>query len=185
MFLVNNGVFMFKESELKILNYLSLSESGEGFISQIAREIELSKGEVSKSVKTLKRAGLVRSRMSGRNMVCSVERSSPVFIRLRIAFNILEIMPAVAAFREYAEKIILFGSCAAGTDTDDSDIDILIITREQEKVLMMAGDVNLPRPVKWIIKTPQEYVVLADKEEVLFEEISRGIVLHEAMDEDS
>ena len=55
---------MLKASELKILNYLSLSESGEGFISQIARGTGLSKGEVSKSVKTLKQGGFVRSRIS-------------------------------------------------------------------------------------------------------------------------
>ena len=63
---------MLKASELKILNYLSLSDNGEGFISQIARETGLSKGEVSKSMKTLKQGGFVRSRMSGRNMICSV-----------------------------------------------------------------------------------------------------------------
>ena len=47
---------MLKASELKILNYLSLSESGEGFISQIARGTGLTRGEVSKSVKTLNKA---------------------------------------------------------------------------------------------------------------------------------
>lgn len=35
---------MLKESELKILDYLTASSEGKGFISQIARDIGMSKG---------------------------------------------------------------------------------------------------------------------------------------------
>ncbi len=160
---------MFRESELKILNYLSLAEGGEGFISQIARAIGLSKAEVSKSVKALKQAGLVRSRMSGKNMICTADISSQLISRLRVAFNILEFMPELAVIREHSERILLFGSCASGQDTHNSDIDILVIARQKEKAQRAAGDINLHRPVKWIIKTPQEYIVLSEKEKVLFE----------------
>ncbi len=176
---------MLKESELKVLDYLSLSREGEGFISQIARNIGLSKGEVSKSVKLLKQCGFVQSKMSGRNMVCSVNRHSPVIIRLRITFNLLQVVPKVDVLRKHAEKIVLFGSCAQGTDTLDSDIDILIIARDKEKISKMTRLVKSPRRVQWVIKTPQEYVVLINREKVFSEEIDSGIVLYEANDEKS
>ena len=55
-----------KEPELKILDYLTASAEGRGFISQIAR--------------------------------------------LRTVFNLLEIVPKIAALQKCADKIILFGS---------------------------------------------------------------------------
>ena len=171
---------MLKESELKILDYLTASPEGHGFVSQIARDIGLSKGEVSKAVKVLKDCGLVYSEQSGRNMVCRVDRRLPVFARLRTAFNLIEITSKMAALRNFADKIVLFGSCAQGTDTAKSDIDILVITRDKAKVDKVARAIKLSRPVQWVIKTPQEYAVLNSKEKVFAGEISKGIVLWEA-----
>ena len=101
---------MLKESELKVLNHLSLALEGKGFISQIARDIGLSKGEVSKAVKVLKQGGFVRVELSGRNVVCSVERRLPVVSRLRMAFNLLEIMPKIEVLHRHVDKVVLFGS---------------------------------------------------------------------------
>ena len=171
---------MFKESELKILDHLTASPEGEGFISQIARDIGLSKGEVSKAVKVLKDCGFVYSEQSGRNMVCRVDRRLPVFACLRTSFNLIQVMSKIADLRKYSDKIILFGSCAQGTDTTDSDIDLLVITRDKQRADKAARTVKLSRPVQWVIKTPQEYVVLNSKEKVFAGEISKGIVLWEA-----
>ncbi len=171
---------MLKESELKILDYLTASSEGRGFISQIARDTGLSKGEVSKAVKVLKDCGLVHSEQSGRNMVCFIDRRLPVFTRLRAAFNLLEIVPKAAVLQKCVDKIVLFGSCAEGTDTADSDIDLLVITRDKIKTDKVAQKIKLSRPVQWVIKTPQEYVVLNSKEKVFAGEISQGIVLWEA-----
>lgn len=171
---------MLKESELKVLDHLSRSSEGKGFISQIARDIGMSKGEVSKAVKVLKHDGLVRSQLSGRNVVCFVDRTSPVMTRLRTAFNLLEVIPKVEVLQKYAEKIVMFGSCAVGVDTSDSDIDLFVITRDKEKLNGLVQKIRLSRPVQWVIKTPQEYVIFNNKEKVFAEEIARGIVLWEA-----
>ena len=171
---------MLKESELKILDYLTASSEGKGFISQIARDIGISKGEVSKAVKVLKEWGLVSSEQNGRNMVCFIDRRLPVFPRLRTAFNLFEIMPKVAALQKWADKIVLFGSCAQGMDTADSDIDLLVITRDKTKADKVSRKIKLSRPVQWVIKTPQEYVILNSKEKVFAGEISKGIILWEA-----
>ncbi len=169
-----------KQSELKILDYLTASSQGGGFISQIARDTGISKGEVSKAVKVLKGCGLVDSEQNGRNMVCRVDRRLSVFARLRTTFNLIEIMSKIAGLRKYADKIILFGSCAQGTDTADSDIDLLVVTRDKQKADKAAQAIKLSRPVQWVIKMPQEYVVLNSKEKVFAGEIGKGIVLWEA-----
>ena len=158
---------------------MTLSSDGKGFISQIARDVGISKGEVSKAVKVLKECGLVRSSQNGRNMVCFVDRRLPVFARLRTAFNLFEIVPKIVVLQECADKIVLFGSCGQGTDTVDSDIDLLVIARDKIKADKAARKIKLSRPVQWVIKTPQEYVVMNSKERVFAGEISQGIILWE------
>ena len=171
---------MLKQSELKILDYLTASVDGKGFISQIARDICISKGEVSKAVKVLKSYGFVNSEQNGRNMVCYVDRRLPFFAKLRLAFNLMEIMSKIVVLKKTVDKIVLFGSCAQGIDTVESDIDILVIARDKIKTDKTARAIKLSRPIQWVIKTPQEYVVMNSKEKVFVGEISKGIVLWEA-----
>lgn len=175
-------LFMLRESELLVLNRLTLDPEGKGFVSQIGRDIGRSKGEVSKAVKELKQCGLVRTELAGRNMICSIDRRSPVFAQLRRTFNLLEVMPKVVMLRKCSDKIVLFGSCAQGTDTTQSDIDLLVITRDKPKAQRAVQGIKFPRPVQWVIKTPQEYVILNGKEPVFAEELSRGILLWEVPD---
>jgi predicted nucleotidyltransferase/biotin operon repressor len=170
---------MLKESELKVLDHVILSPEGKGFISQIARDIGISKSEVSKAVKVLKQSGLVRAEPNGRNVVCSIDRGSPVITRLRIAFNLLEIAPKIEPLRKYTDKIILFGSCAQGTDTFNSDVDLFVIARDKAKINKLTRKIELSRPIQWVVRTPQEYVVLNARERVFAQEIGRGIVLRD------
>ncbi len=170
---------MFKESELQVLNYLTLDPDGGGFVSQIARDIGMSKGEVSKAVKNLKAAGFVQTELKGRNMVCSVDRRLPTVAKLRIGFNLLEIVPKIATLKKCSDKIVLFGSCAQGADTKESDIDILVITRDKIKATKIAQGIKLSRPAQWVIKTPQEYVILNSKEPVFAKELAGGTTLLE------
>jgi predicted nucleotidyltransferase/biotin operon repressor len=171
---------MLKQSELKILDYLTASAEGKGFISQIARDIGMSKGEVSKAVKVLKCCGLVDSEQHGRNMVCRIDRRLPVFSRLRTVVNLIDVMSKTASLRTYADKIVLFGSCAQGTDTTDSDIDLLVVTRDMAKATKATQGIKFSRPVQWVIRTPQEYVVMNSEEKLFAGEIRKGIVLWEA-----
>ncbi|MBF0483113.1 MAG: nucleotidyltransferase domain-containing protein [Candidatus Omnitrophica bacterium] len=170
---------MLKESELKILNYLTLDEDGAEFVSQIARDVGISKGEVSKAIQVLKHGGFVKTELKGRNMVCSVKRTSVVSQKLRMAFNLLEVMPKLESLKKYALKIVLFGSCAQGVDIAKSDIDIFVITKDKIEINKAVQKIKFSRPAQWIVKTPQEYVILNIKERVFAEEIGKGITLWE------
>ena len=91
----------------------------------------------------------------------------------------MEVLSKIAGLRKYAHKVILFGSCAQGTDTAESDIDLLVIARDKRKAEKAARTIRLSRPIQWVIKTPQEYVVMNSNEKVFTGEISQGIVLWE------
>lgn len=170
---------MLIQPELKLLDFLTLRAGSQIGVRQIARETGLGKSTVSRAVQTLEQYSFVRCEMQGRNKLVSVEKDSEKVARLRVAFNLLDIEPALLGLKEVSRKIILFGSCAKGLDTAESDIDIAIITSQKDAALRIANKIKLSRPIQWVMKTPAEYVVLNSKEAAFAREIGQGIVLWE------
>ncbi len=85
----------------------------------------------------------------------------------------------------YAAQVIVYGSYANGTETDESDIDLLVIVPTNEKYLdRMATVRRLIReekrgiPVSPLVITPEELKIRIEKGDQFIQEIlSRGIEL--------
>ena len=86
------------------------------------------------------------------------------------------------------EKIILFGSYAHGTATDDSDVDLLVImprTRERGERMSVRIRHAVPRdfPLDLLVRTPAEISKRLRWGDFFLREImERGEVLYEAND---
>ena len=83
------------------------------------------------------------------------------------------------------QKIILFGSHSWGTPTDDSDVDLLVITRFEGKPWRFAFEIRdriKPTiPLDLMVRTPEQLQERLEKNDILLIEIvSRGTVLYEA-----
>ncbi len=83
------------------------------------------------------------------------------------------------------ERIILFGSYAAGTPRDDSDVDLLVILPFEgnavHKAVEILNAVDPSFPVDLLVRTPEEVRRrLALNDFFLREVIERGLVLHES-----
>lgn len=53
--------------------------------------------------------------------------------------------PLILNLRKLTTRIILFGSCATGEDTSESDIDIFIVSEQKQKTLRVLEQTNLGR----------------------------------------
>jgi len=87
------------------------------------------------------------------------------------------------AFR--AERVILFGSHAQGTASEDSDVDLLVILPFQgsavEQAVQMRLAVNVPFAVDLLVRTPRmvrERLAMGDA--FLRDILQHGKVLYEA-----
>lgn len=84
------------------------------------------------------------------------------------------------------QKIILFGSCANGTPTEDSDLDLLIIKDsdlpariQNRKVRKMLSDLKIPVDV--IVKTAKEFETYKDIiGTIIYPANKFGIVIYES-----
>ena len=98
--------------------------------------------------------------------------------------TILNIGQLIGKLKQACRLIILYGSCASGTNIEDSDLDLLVITGNKAGVLD-AIDKFSPRDrygyseIKPVIKSPAEWAGLEAKDPVFFRELQRGIILFE------
>ena len=167
---------MLEKAEWKVLDFVTLADKPV-FVSEIARKTGLGKSSVSRALGVLKNYDFLKYSKQGSAVFCEADRGSPALAKIRVALNLVEIEPKITALKKISNKIVLFGSCSNGSDTDKSDIDILVITAEKTKVVKAVQNITFSRPAQWVIKTPQEYVVLNHKERVFAEELAKGIIL--------
>ena len=87
----------------------------------------------------------------------------------------------------HPERVILFGSFAYGTPTEDSDVDVLVIMPHEGESVHKAVEIRLkvspPFPVDILVRTPEkvrERLNMGD--DFMLEILEEGKVLYEADD---
>ena len=172
-----------KPLAMDILLHLSRSPGREFYLREVSRVTGGSLGGCHNSLKELRELGLVISRKSGRNLYFKVNDANPAIRHFKIFMNILELNALANSLSQISTKLVLFGSCATGDDTNDSDTDIMIVTDEPGKARELCNAFRAPRKVQAIIFTPAQLLISRDKDPAFHAEIDKGIVLHKSQDE--
>lgn len=170
------------EISIRILAAMADETEREFYQREIARLAGVSIGATSQTLRKLFETGLVTSRKSGRMMFYRYNLHNPVAKQLKILLNVDAVDGMVQELRDYAERIILFGSYAAGTNVKTSDIDLFILTGNGKKATEITsayGD-KLGRKVSPIVVNANEFRKLRSEDTALYERVNRGIILWEA-----
>ena len=175
----------FQHNPMAIMSYLSLYRKKEPLYgSKIASAVGLSVGSVSEILRQLAEIGVVQINPVGRTMSCSVEDGHPLLKSLRVFENQLMLEPLVSNIKHDVRQIILFGSCAAGEDLIDSDIDLFILSDETDAIREKVSDFLGEREINLVVVNSMELTVMETDDKVFLSEIRKGITLWEADRED-
>jgi predicted nucleotidyltransferase len=100
---------------------------------------------------------------------------------MKILSNVWALRPFVQGLGESARKVILFGSCAEGTDIARSDIDVLILTDEKRQAKERVSSFNRKseRQIVPVIVDMEEFTIMIYEHRPFFEILERGIALWE------
>lgn len=162
----------------KILDFLSKNPRSSFYSAQIAMETRLSKGGTNQALHQMAKEGLLRAEKKGRMIFYNANPKSAIVKQYKILKNVSMLEPVIEKAKEFSERIVLFGSCAQGEDTEESDVDIFVVSGSEEKVRnLILWQSRLKRKIQIIIKSPQEYISFDKKEPVLYNEIKKGIIL--------
>jgi len=167
-------------SHQKVLSFLLNHPSRSYMEKEIAKAAKVSKSAVNEALKELAKDKLILQEKRGRMSFYSVDLNDPLIRRLKSTENVSLLMPLVEQLKKISQKIILFGSFAEGTDIEDSDIDLFVLSNQPESAQRIIQKSSLSEKIQPVIKKQVEFIVLDKKKPLFYQEIEKGIILWEA-----
>jgi len=166
---------------LKVLEFFFSNSMKEFHERDIVRKARISKGSANKILRHLADSALLQREKKGRMVFYRLNTGNPVVRHLKILNNLWTLRKFVEETKERAKRVILFGSCAEGTDVMESDIDIFILTKEKKAVKESVSRFNQKseRKISPIILDVDEFMKMKREDRPLYERIDRGVVLWE------
>jgi predicted nucleotidyltransferase len=183
--IVHNNEHMFKNMNvlatpsLETLIFLGRHPRNSYYVRELSRLLSISTGSASAQLRHLQEAGLITSEQKGRTLLFRAAISHPVVREAKIFATLLELSSLVSADVSPVLRMILFGSCAVGEDSAESDIDLYIESTDRPviKALLARAESGLSRKISPIIVSPDEALQLRTRDRPLFERIQAGKIL--------
>lgn len=178
MFSVMN---VFSRSVLLLILYLGRRYRNGYYVRELAREVGIGVGSASESLRFLEEVGFVSVEERGRLRIYKADMGSFLLQEFKVLFTLLELNPLISCLKDESSLIILFGSCAVGEDTVDSDIDIFIEAKNKKLVAETIDSFQKKseRQVSPLIMNSYEFRELKAKDKPLYERIINGKIIHE------
>jgi len=175
----NLGKYIFTTATQKILDFLA-GLSGEQFTEkEIAKATGVKKSAVNLALRELVSQKIIIKEKVGRTSLYNADGDNYVVKEIKVLRNILEISPLLEKLKPVSRKIILFGSAAKGENTNESDIDLFILTNDPALVRKIISYSSLKNKIQLIVKTLKEMFLINKKKPLFFQEIEKGRVLYE------
>lgn len=176
--------FRLTSLKTRALILLARSPGRSYYLREIARELESSPGGIHPVLNELSSDNLIKSKTKGRNKYFSINSDNPAVKHFKIFYTVQEIMELIEKVMSRSQRIILYGSCATGNDTQDSDIDLFIVSQAASEVNRKLTGKNINgREVKAVVKKPHEFIKLKEKDRGFYRELEEGMVLWRSKNE--
>ncbi|MFO8016519.1 MAG: nucleotidyltransferase domain-containing protein [Candidatus Woesearchaeota archaeon] len=172
------------KTELVILDYLSKKQGDGSYGRQISKDTGISAGAASQGLRNLEKKGVIRKSTQGRETYYSADPDSPLIQSFRRFINMLDIMPLAARLKKVSKKVVLYGSCSQGTDTEDSDIDLFVLTENKEEAKRVINKFRLEvRRISALTVNMEDMMHMKTKDRALYSRIMKGLVLWDGKNE--
>lgn len=169
--------FLYNKVSLRILAFLSRHPNKQFYQREIAGRTGTSIGATNQSLNRLFKLGLISCEKRGKMYFYSSNIDSVAIKYFKIFTNLVKLQTLVDSLSSISNQIILFGSCAKGGDTDESDIDLFIHSEYPDKVREVLKFFKLDRAIKPVIVNSLDFVSLKRKDKEFYKQIKDGIVL--------
>ncbi|MBI4991436.1 nucleotidyltransferase domain-containing protein [Candidatus Gottesmanbacteria bacterium] len=172
-------IFSTKE-RIKILKAVIFSEQPIR-VNVVAARLKISKGLVSKYFDVLLREGIAK-KSNGKYLIVD----SAVTKGTKILLNVADIDTGIFKKLDFVEAVGLYGSCAKGENTDESDVDLWIKVKDEsdEKAASLSAQMNKKiKNVKPLFLTTKKIEKIKKGDELFYHSLAFGsIILYGAKD---
>lgn len=181
---------LIKTINQKVLSLLVKFSDQELYEREVARKLAISPGAANRALNELYSDGAITRRRKGRMYFYSVDSSNALLIELKKLVNLILIEPLVEELKQISSRIVLYGSCALGTDNSESDVDLFIVSNNKKGVSNAINSFAFPMGfenihIQPVLKTPVELLQQGESDRAFAEEVERGVVLWEKVADES
>ena len=147
---------------MQILEFFLENSQNEYHQREIVRKTGVSKGSAGKILKLLTDIGFLSREERGRLAIYRLNQNEATVKQFKVLLNVFALKLLTDKLKENSKRIMLFGSCAQGLDTKESDIDLLVVTEEKEVAGKTISEYNKKsqRRVAPITVNMNEYISL-------------------------
>jgi predicted nucleotidyltransferase len=168
----------------KILFFLAKFSDMEFYERQIARKLGIAYGSANRALNELYATGALKRRQQGKMYFYSINKSNPTVADLKRLINIVLIEPLVEELKGISSKIVLYGSCAQGVDTSQSDLDLFVASNKRKQAISVIENFTFPQGfesinIQPVVKNHAEILRAGQAEQTFLDEVEQGIVLWE------
>ncbi|HLD03118.1 MAG TPA: nucleotidyltransferase domain-containing protein [Candidatus Nanoarchaeia archaeon] len=167
----------------KVIHWFFAYPTDELSLSNLCRELKISKTSASEVVRELENEGFIEKKVLGRVWRLKANQEHPYFTSKKIASNLMMvyesgIIPVVLGRFPNSRAIVLFGSYRKGDDMQESDIDIAVEVLDNKPVRIIGlGNIN-QFGFRKNVKVNAHVFSRNHVDLNLFANIANGIVLH-------
>jgi predicted transcriptional regulator len=174
----------------KVLSLLVKFSDQEFYEREVARKLGISAGSANRALNELFSSGVLERRREGKMYFYTIDSSNAILTEFKKMVNLMLIEPLVEELKKISSRIILYGSCALGTDNSESDLDLFIVSKSKKDVSKVISGFTFPTGfenihIQPVIKTPVELLNGEESARTFMEEVERGIVLREKVASES
>jgi predicted nucleotidyltransferase len=172
-------------TSLKILSFLSTHTLEIFSAREISEQTNSSKGATNQTLRHLLKMDIISREQKGNYFLYQTNSSNVVLKQFKIFETILSLRILIQTIQPYCYQIILYGSCAEGTNTHDSDIDIFIKSEYKDEINSRINKYrNTNLNIQAIVQDPLEIAEAQTEDKVYYEQVKKGIVLWEGRPDD-
>ena len=178
---LNHYGALFRKSTLMLIIILGRDTITKFHVRDLSRLLNYDVSLVSKNLKYLEKLSLVNREDVGNLVFYQVDMNSALLRQMKICFTLLELNELIRNIRSRCKVSILYGSCAKGEDTNESDVDLFVETLEKEEIkeIISQFQKKMNRRISPLVVTPNEAYQLKSNDEYFYASIFEGIILNE------
>ena len=172
--------FLYHQTPLKILSFFSFCPGKIFSAKEISQQTGSSKGATNQSLRLLLAMDVILRERKGNLFLYKLNMENVILRQFKIFEILVDIQKLIKHIQPFCYQIILFGSCATGTNAMESDIDLFIKTDDKESVQKHISRFNRNVPtINAVIYDPLELLETQKTDKVFFNQVKKGIVLWE------
>lgn len=129
-----DGLNFLTPTVMNVLEFFLVNPMERYYGREVSRKTGVSLGSANKILRLLTELEFLTQETKGKIVIYRLNLKEPIVKQFKILINVFSLKDLVGKLKLDCRRVVLFGSCAQGTDTKDSDIDLLIITTQKEQI---------------------------------------------------